>query len=367
MDVISPFEYNKIVTGEHFIGRDKEVAKLKSLIRQKKNALLYGPPKIGKRSIVYNAISELIKEKMGLEICAVDLFNIRCLEDLLIKIANTLLQHFAATAQEREYLQRSYLKTISLVMGRGITFTDRQLRALLAFPDAIANEYNTNLVIYLQQFQDILLFDKPLRALSLMENALTRCANTCYIIVGDKRNAMDSIFVEKQFFRNLITEIPVKPINKKVFCDYICDRFKQWGKIAHEDEAGEIYDAMDGDPWYIQHLAEVCFLHTSDKLTSKIVEESIENLIIIHDYEWHNNIYGLSTHQVQLIKAILDGVRKFSKTEVLEQYHLNSSANVNRLKEALTKKEIVTFVGKNVIEFNDSLFRLWLVKHFFAQ
>lgn len=367
MDVISPFEYNKPVTGEHFIGREKEVAKLKGLIKLKKNALLYGPPKIGKRSIVYNAISELLKEKHPLEVCAVDLFNIRCLEDLLIKIASTLLQHFATTVQEREYLQRSYLKTISLVAGRGISFTDKQLRALLAFPEQVANEYNANLVIYLQQFQDILLFDKPLRALSLMENALTRCANVCYIIVGDKRNAMDSIFMEKQFFRNIITEIPIKPINKKIFCDYISERFKQWGKIAEEAEAGQIYDSMEGDPWYVQHLAEVCFLYTSEKLTPEIVAGAIENLMTIHDYEWHNNIYGLSTHQVQLIKAILDGVRKFSKTEILEHYHLNSSANVNRLKEALTKKEIVTFVGKNVIEFNDSLFKLWLIKHFFVQ
>ena len=85
----------------------------------------------------------------------------------------------------------------------------------------------------------------------------------------------------------------------------------------------------------------------------------------MYDYELHNTIYGLSTHQLQLIRAILDGERRFSKTEVLEKYGLNSSANVNRLKEALMKKEVVTFVSKNTIEFNDSLLKLWFRNYFF--
>ena len=53
-------------------------------------------------------------------------------------------------------------------------------------------------------------------------------------------------------------------------------------------------------------------------------------------------------------------------TEIMKKYHLNSSANVNRLREALTKKEIVTFINKNKIEFNDALLKLWLGKHFFS-
>lgn len=366
MEGISPFEYNRIVTAGHFIGREKEVIRLKNLIRGRKNALLYGPPKIGKRSIVHNAVTELHKENVQIEVCTIDFFNIRSLEALLIKLAAILLEHFAETEQEREYLVRNYLKDIRLDSGSLLFLTEKQIRKLLAFPESVADEYKTHLIIYMQQFQDVLLFDKPLKALSLIEHALTKTQNTNFIIVGDKRNAMDSIFVEKQFFRNLVVNIPIKNISKKVFCDYIVERFDAWGKSAGLKEAGEIYDSMEGDPWYIQHLAEICFLLTRDKLTSQIVETGLQYLISIHDYELHNTVYGLSTHQIQFIRAILDGVRKFSKTEILEKYHLNSSANVNRLKEALTKKEIVTFTGKNIIEFNDSLLKMWLIKYFFA-
>lgn len=366
MDGISPFEYNRIVTAEHFIGRDKEVSKLKTLIKSKKNALLYGPPKIGKRSIVFNALTELQKENVAIEICTIDIFNIRSLEGFLIKLATVVLDHFAETEQEKEYLSRTYIKDIELDTSKGYLLPERQVKHLLEFPECVAEEYKVHLIIYMQQFQDILLFDKPLRAISLIEQAFTKTRNINFIIVGDKRNAMDSIFVEKQFFRNLVTNINIKNISKKVFCEYITERFAAWGKFAGTKEAGEIYDAMEGDPWYIQHLAEICFLLTRDKLTSDIVERGLQHLISIHDYELHNTVYGLSTHQIHLIKAILDGVRKFSKTDILEKYHLNSSANVNRLKEALTKKEIVTFTNKNLIEFNDTLLKMWLKKYFFS-
>ncbi len=366
MDSISPFEYNRIVTAEHFIGREKEVAKLKSLMKSRKNALLYGPPKIGKRTIVFNALTELQKENVAIEVCTIDFFNIRSFEAFLIKQTVTVLDHFAETGQEKEYLLRTYLKGIELDTAKAHLLSERQTKHLLDFPECVADEYKTHLIIYMQQFQDILLFEKPLKAISLIEQAFAKTRNTNFIIVGDKRNAMDSIFVEKQFFRNLVTNITIKNISRKVFCDYMVRRFASWGKSAGTKEAGDIYDAMEGDPWYIQHLAEICFLLTRDTLTHDIVERGLQHLVSIHDYELHNTVYALSTHQIRLIKAILDGVRKFSKIETLEKYHLNSSANVNRLKEALTKKEIVTFTSKNLVEFNDTLLKLWLKKYFFA-
>ncbi len=322
---VSPFEYNRIVTGEQFIGREKEVQKLKNLVKNKKNALLYGPPKIGKRSVVFNALEELRAENVNFKLCEIDLFNIRSLDALLLAVSKIL----PAKKQKSS---------------------------------GISDEH---IIIYFEQFQDVLLFDKPLKVLATLEEMVASAKNTSYIIVGDKRNAMDFIFTEKNFFRNLVTFIPLHPINKKVFSQFIIEEFAKNGKSATIKESSYIYEVLEGDPWYIQHLSEICFLKTEHTLTLQIVKESLTNLIAIHDYELHNTVYGLSNHQLMLIKAILDGERRFSKSEVLKKYKLNSSANVNRMREALTKKEIVTFVNKNKIEFNDSLLKFWLENYFF--
>ncbi len=366
MNGISPFEYNRLVTGGNFIGRAKEVSKLAEIVQSGKNALLYGPPKIGKRSIVYNALLELERIPYDFTICRVDFFNIRSIDDMAIKFTNELLSVFCPTASEREEIAMQMLPGVNLE-GSKEPLSDKQLQHIFMLPEKMAQKFNVRLVMYLKQFQDIALFERPAKVFQLLEKCMAKHKMSSYVILGDKRNAMDEIFVKRGYFRNLVIDIPIPQISKRVFCDYICNSFARGGKRAEIKQAGTIYDYVEGDPWYTQHLAEICFLLTKDILDQKTVELGFENLINMHEYELHNTVYSLSRHQIQMIKAILDGVTKFSKSEILNKYGLNSSANVNHLKEALTKKEIVTFVKKGDVEFNDALLKTWLKDYFFAK
>ena len=66
-----------------------------------------------------------------------------------------------------------------------------------------------------------------------------------------------------------------------------------------------------------------------------------------------------------LLHAVIDGHTKFSAAEVIQSYHLNSSANVKRLKEALCKKEIISFDDNDTAYILDPLFEYWLRKNYF--
>ena len=70
--------------------------------------------------------------------------------------------------------------------------------------------------------------------------------------------------------------------------------------------------------------------------------------------------------QVSLLKAILDGHVKFTSAEVIEEYRLNSSANVRRLKDALCKKEIVYFDESGKPQIIDPLFEYWVRRYYFG-
>ena len=87
MNYLSPFEYNGIVTGMRFVGRENEVSRVQKLISAHKNVLLYGPPKIGKRSIVHNALKGMDLEGEGIVVCKLDLFNIRHVDKLMFRLA----------------------------------------------------------------------------------------------------------------------------------------------------------------------------------------------------------------------------------------------------------------------------------------
>ena len=74
--------------------------------------------------------------------------------------------------------------------------------------------------------------------------------------------------------------------------------------------------------------------------------EALGAIISIHEPRFIATMNSLTTFQVNMLKAILDGVNRFSSSEVIQKYGLSSSANVRRLKDALMKKEIVTSTRK---------------------
>ena len=73
----------------------------------------------------------------------------------------------------------------------------------------------------------------------------------------------------------------------------------------------------------------------------------------------------LTTHQISLLKAIVDGVVRFSSADVIRKYGLNSSANVKRVKDALTKKEVLVFDENDAPQIIDPLFEYWVRNYYF--
>ena len=373
----SPFEYNKCVSGAQFIGRNKEMAHLCNLLREHNNVLIYGPAKIGKQSLVYNSMELLRHDHKDITFCNINLFNIRCVEAMMLKFTNEIVSHFAETGPEWNAIMQKYLPNAPYMVDttslqKQFTYTtkdllsDSQIEEILMLPDRLAHEYGTHVILYFRQFQDILLFDDPHRTFLLLEKVWKKHTGTNFIITGDRFNAMEEIFQQKKYFYQFAYKIDLAPIDEKIFVEYIMKGFQKAGKIIHPDQAASIYNLVEGDPWYTQHLASICFFLAKGYVNEGIIKQATQQLINLHDYEFHSIVYSLSKYRIRMIKAALEGVTRFTSADVLDKYKLNSSANVSRLKEALSKKEIITFSEKKSATFLDPLFKLWFVNYFFA-
>ncbi|MBO7269089.1 MAG: ATP-binding protein, partial [Bacteroidales bacterium] len=360
-----------------FIGRNKEVAHLCNLIREHKNVLIYGPAKIGKKSLVYNSMELLRHDHKDITFCDINLFNIRCIEAFMLRFTNEIVSHFAESETEWKAIMHKYIPSAPYMMDstslqKQFTYitkdllTDAQVEEILMLPDKLAHEYGTHVIFYFRQFQDILLFDDPHRIFLLLEKVWKKHTGTNFIITGDRFNAMEEIFQEKKYFYHFAQHIELAPIDEKIFSEYIIKGFQKAGKVIHPEQATSIYNLVEGDPWYTQHLASICFSLTKGFVNEGIIKQATQQLINLHDVEFHSIVYSLSKYQVRMIKAALEGVTKFTSADVLDKYRLNSSANVSRLKEALTKKEIINFNEKKPATFLDPLFKLWFINYFFA-
>ncbi len=374
----SPFFYTDIVTGPAFIGREKEVVKICDLIKTRNNILIYGPARIGKRSLIHNALGRLSQESYRYTLFKVNLFNIRCIEAFMLRYTNILFSYFATSPMEWNTLLKKYLPQAPYGLDENsikpqLTYTSKELLdndqiiELLNLPDRLAKESGTNIIIYFEQFQDINLFDNAHRLFKIFEKCIQSHTRASYIITGERKNAMDEIFEKHKYFYRQTEKIELNPISRKIFADFIVKGFLKAGKVIQQEQAETIYNAVEGDPWYTQHLADLCYDKTQGYMSDKVIPQALQSLINLHDFLFHSIAYGLSKHQLRFIKALLEGVTKFSSADILDKYNLNSSANVNRIKEALTKKEILTINENKEIVFIDPLFKLWFTKYFFTK
>ena len=94
--------------------------------------------------------------------------------------------------------------------------------------------------------------------------------------------------------------------------------------------------------------------------------DAMDALISIHEPAFIAVTRDLTTFQLRLLKALVCGHTRFSSALTIETYGLNSSANVRRLKDALCRKEIISFDEKGDAWIIDPLFEYWIKDRYFG-
>jgi len=177
---------------------------------------------------------------------------------------------------------------------------------------------------------------------------------------------MHEIFGVKKYFYRQVERLEVSQIETREIIEYITRGFLTTGKVIDKDLLLGTCTLFRNNIWYINHFASICDSLTRGYIMEPILNEALDILISIHEPRFEKIMNDLTTFQLSLLKAILCGHNKFTSTEVIEEYKLNSSANVKRLKDALSKKEIIYFKDDNHPIVLDPLFEYWASNFYFG-
>lgn len=365
----TPFVYNKYVTGSEFIARQKELVLLANLVRQRQHILLYEPPKSGKKSLVQQGLINLRKEGYNFTVCSINLFNVRTKRHLLYKLCSSILDAFTNSPFEREEMMNEICPEMVEMLKNSAYQSDPEIdispvevhiaQKILNLPEKLAIEKSVNPIIYIEEFQELLLHDDAYDTIKLIERVWRSHEHTTYIITGALVNSMKEIFEEKRYFYNFAERIKLNPLDQKNLSDFYIRSFLKTGRVVSKELANMMYHLTDGHPWYAQQLGDISYSLTRGYLTEQVVKQSFHSLIELHSYRFQLITSRLSRFQINFLKAIMDNVEQLSSLETMNYYGFNSSANVKRLKEAVKRKEILTEEdGK--WEFLDPLFKTWL-------
>lgn len=374
----TPFIYDRYVTGRNFVGRKMDCTILSNLLEGGENVVMYEPPKSGKMSVIQQTLYNRRASGKQFMVVHVNMFNIRTIEEFLVKYGTAVIRPLYSTRQEYASVVERHLggthfvfdparfASCDEVVSVSWSIDADDIEKMLRLPAEIARERGVPYYVILEEFQ-MLMMDKDYEdVLKVMETVLSeRDPHVSFIFAGSQVNAMKYIFAERKFFYRMVEYLPLQPVDDREIIEHIVRGFMQTGKVIERELVLGACKLFRGQMWYLNHFTSICDTMTRGYLNEGILMEALKVIISIHEPRFVSIVNDLTDHQLSFMKAVLDGVVKFSSSDVIERYHLNSSANVRRVKDALKKKEVLTFNEKDEPVIFDPLFEYWIRKHYF--
>ena len=374
-----PFVYDNYVTGRSFVGRKTDCNILGNLLEAGEHVVMYDSPKSGKMSVIQQTLFNLRSKGKQFMVIHVNMFNVRTIRDFLIKYGTAVIRPLFSTAEEYSEVISTYLEGTHFAFDPERFAVAEEVVSLTGGPDAddiekmfrlpfrLAADKGVTFYVIMEEFQNLMNDDDYERALKIMEKVLAeKAGNVSVIFTGSQVNAMKSIFAERKFFYRQVEYLPLQKVDDAEIAEYIVRGFMISGKVVERELIMGACELFRGQMWYLNHFISICDNLTKGYINEGILLQALKSLISIHEPRFMSIVNDLTDHQLSLLRAVLDGVTRFSASDVIEKYHLNSSANVRRVKDALKKKEVITFNEKDEPVVLDPLFEYWICKYNFG-
>ena len=378
----TPFIYDRFVTGKNFLGRKMDCTILSNFLAAGEQVMMYGRPKSGKMSVVQQTLFNMRLSGRQFMVAHTSLANVRTLEQFLLKLGTSVIKSMSSTAEEYSSIVARHLEGTHFVFDRALFATQGEVVSLnwtpdmndvaqmLRLPQRIAQEQGKSYYVILEDFHNLLRMDEYEDVFKEMnkffsERDYSSQVSSSYLMIGSHVNAMKLIFEEKKYFYRQVEHLQLATLDERDIIDYIVKGFMVSGKVIDKNLALGACKLFRCDMWYLNHLVSICDTLTRGYINEAVMMDALKMLISIHEPHFQSIVDDLTDHQLSLMRAVLDGVVRFSASEVIEKYALNSSANVRRVKDALKKKEVLTFNEKDEPVILDPLFEYWLEKYFF--
>ncbi|MCR5072114.1 MAG: hypothetical protein K6A62_09360 [Bacteroidales bacterium] len=378
----SIFQYNKYVIGKQFLGRGVEVRAFANLLSQGENIVIYEPPKTGRKSLVQQGLYTMKSSGAQFVAAQLSLLDIRTQSAFALRLAGSVLNTLGNNPAELSSAAKELLADTHFIFdenrfaasGEPLSLSgelDRaDLMAAFLLPYRVGKSAGVKRIVVIDEFQNVMQTEDGDRLCQLLEEVFKTLPaeladGASYIFMGSQVNAMHEIFGVKRWFWRQVERLRIPAIETRDIIDHVVKGFLATGKVIDRDLLLGVCRLFRNNIWYINHFCAICDSLSRGYIMEQILKEALCSLVAIHEPSFVAIMNDLTTFQVSLLRAILDGHTRFSSAEVIRQYSLNSSANVRRLKDALCKKEIVTFDEDETPIVLDPLFEYWVRKEYF--
>lgn len=374
----SPFIYGKTVNINAFTNRENDIKKLYENLTSGINTTIISPRRWGKSSLVEKVITLINKEEKKTKTLIIDLFSVSSKEEFLEAFAVQVIKSSSSkwndwVSTTKDFFNRLIPKIsigVDPSMDFNISFDVDEIKAnadeILNLPEEIAKKKNINLIVCLDEFQNLALFEEFESFEKKMRAAWQRHQHVTYCLYGSKRHMMSEIFNKPSnpFYR-FGDLIMLQKINAEEWVKFIVEKFQETGKTINRENAEIIADLMKNHSWYVQQLSNYTWNRTQHEASHETILSALEELINTNTPLYQKDVESLSVTQLNLLKAIISGESQLTSNSVMQKYKIGTPRNVSKNKALLIKNDIIN-QNNDKYELLDPAFEIWFNRQFFG-
>ena len=368
----NPFVFGKSVEGSYFTDREEETKRLEANLTHGINTVLISPRRWGKTSLVRKVIAN--NKRDDIRYVLLDMFYCKSEAAFYHLLANEIIKQTSSKLDEWIENGKRFLSNITPKFSFGsdplndfsISFEwnpkDGTDIEILQLPEKIAEKKGIRVVVCFDEFQQIGTFEDPLIFQKKLRSVWQHQQNVTYCMFGSKMHMMESMFSDTSCPLYKFGDILfLKKIPTKEWVAFI-SRFSATGKTITEEQAERICNITDNLSSYVQQMAWIVWYKANPVVTDSMIDDAVKDLLEQNKVFFQRDIESLTELQLNFIVALADGVETgLTKNEVIREYHLQTSANVQGIKKSLMSKEFIDTDGERIY-ISDPIFKLWIRK-----
>ncbi len=330
----NPFVIYGYKGAEYFCDRQKETETIMRALHNERNVALISPRRIGKTGLIHHAFAQITNEHP----------DIRC-----------FYMDINATRNLQQFVEL-FAKTFSITVSN-----DQKEESLKHVLDYLKDS-DKRIYVAIDEFQQISEYpEKNVEA--LLRSHIQFIPNVVFVFAGSKQHIMAEMFTSaKRPFYQSSQMLSLSPIDKKVYCEFANNLMEKKCMKLSEDVFGYVYDVVDGQTWYVQHILNRLY-DIGGEIDIRLVNDTIMTSVMEQEVAFLNYYESLTYNQSQLLLAIArdKAVESVLSQDFIHRHGLPASSSVSLALKALIEREFVyKYNGKFIIY--DRFFAIWLRK-----
>jgi hypothetical protein len=369
---LNPFTLGIISSDQGFCNREKEIEELTRHALNCTHVVIFSPRRYGKTSLVKQVMARVSSQ--GYLAIYVDCFSVIAREDLIQKFASAVIASMGKNVIEGDVLR----KTVKLfkriipsldIRPDGVSISAKYDQST-GFPYLIEDIFKgvtrhlrskkTKCLIVFDEFQEISELKESKQVEGLLREQVQAVSDMGCFFVGSRRRILQSMFNDrKRPFFKLAFNYPLEKISREDLANHIVRLFAKTRKACSLTLAGDLYDHVEGNTYYVRKLSHLLWDMTEKEATSDLLSAAKAELLEAEGLDLQGVFAGLLMGEKKLAMALAkEPTGKPYAMDYLKKHNL-SPGGLQKSMKSLQRKDIVEQDHEGIYRLTDPLFGRW--------